>query len=277
MGKQVVFWGPVHGQTGTTSNLIATACMIGLESPIRSLIGHTHGSYSTMEPALLKDTLESVDSTFQISGLDALERLARNQRLSAANISDYTVPLLYNRLDLLSGSTHSADTTDHQRMSSWTDIFSQAALDYDLIMIDVNSGLQQAKTVQMLEQSDMLVINLNQNAVLLDRLQGSQDFVELLKGKNCVFVLGQYDNHSKYTARNIARRYRFVQELYTIPYCVDFMDACNDHSVMEFFLRHRNVSNRHPNAPFIRDVRNLANAILKHTGIDARLFCEKGA
>ncbi|OPA74654.1 hypothetical protein BVG16_23130 [Paenibacillus selenitireducens] len=275
MGKQVVFWGPVHGQTGTTSNLMATACMIGLESTIRSLIGHTHGSYSILEPALLKDTLESLGTTFQISGLDALERLARNQRLTSLNVSDYTVPLLYQRLDLLTGSNHPADSIDHQ--GEWIDIFDQAKRGYDLVMIDVNSGLGQLNTVHMLQQSDMVVINLNQNAVLLDRLQEYQELTDLLKEKNCVFVLGQYNAHSKYTARNIARRYKFVQELYTIPHCVDFMDACNDHSVMEFLLRHRNVSSRHPNAPFIRDVRKLADAILKHTGIHSRLFCEKGA
>ncbi|WP_018755627.1 hypothetical protein [Paenibacillus terrigena] len=277
MGKQVVFWGPVHGQMGTTSNCISAACMIGFESPIRTLIGSTQGAFSTMESVVLKPSERLRREPFQRSGLDALERLALNQRLTAMNLSDYTIPLLYERLDILRGSQRKNSQEGLIDVELWEMILGHAKQAYDLVMLDENSGIRQSGTMQMLQASDVIVINLNQNAAILEQFSANQELIELLQTKSCVFVLGQYEPGSKYTVRNIARKYKFVEELCTIPRCVDFMDACNDHSVLEFVLRHRNVGSRHPNYTFIQETRRFANTILKHAGVDSEFFCEKGA
>jgi len=276
MGKQVVFWGPVHGQMGTTSNCISAACMIGLESPIRTLIGSTQGAFSTLESIVLKPSERMVREPFQRSGLDALERLARNQRLTAMNVSDYTIPLLYQRLDILRGSQRK-DQEEGIDAELWEMILGHAKQAYELVLLDENSGVRQVGTMQSLQASDVVVINLNQNAAVLEQFSANQELMDLLQTKACVYVLGQYESASKYTARNIARKYKFVEELCTMPRCVDFMDACNDHSVLEFMLRHRNVGSRHPNYAFIRETRRFANLILKHAGVDSEFFCEKGA
>jgi len=277
MGKQVVFWGPVHGQMGTTSNCISAACMIGLESPIRTLIGSTQVANSMIESVVLKPSEYAVREPFQRSGFDALERLARNQRLTAMNLSDYSTPLLYQRLDILRGSQRKEGQEGAINAEVWNTILGHAKQAYDLVMLDENSGIGKMNTQQMLQTSDVIVINLNQNATVLEQFSSDEALMHLLQTKTCVYVLGQYETGSKYTARNIARKYKFVQELCTIPRCVDFMDACNDHGVLEFVLRHRNVGSRHPNYAFIQETRRFANTILKHAGVDDEFFCEKGA
>ncbi|MBW4841466.1 MAG: hypothetical protein KZY74_18930, partial [Paenibacillaceae bacterium] len=50
MGFTVVFWSPISGQAGTTSNLIAAATLLGLEYSSRLLLlGHLQSEYAAVE------------------------------------------------------------------------------------------------------------------------------------------------------------------------------------------------------------------------------------
>jgi len=264
---QVAFWGSVHGQVATTANLVATATLIGLEQPLRTLAAHTHWARSTLESAFLKDaTVEGSLVDFSDTGIDALDRLARSGRLTPDVISDYTNPILKDRLDLLTGTTK----PDEAMFSNLSDvvqgIFHTAKQFYDLTLLDLNSGKQNELTNRVLQSSDLIIVNLNQNLAVLERFFSKEDWPAVLNDKPFLIVLGQYDPHSKYTAQNIARRFRYKDPIYTVPYCTGFLDACNDRNVLDFFLRNRNVTKQQENYFFIQEVRRLTEAILKQGG-----------
>lgn len=277
MGKQIAFWSPVHGQVGTSANLISAACMIGLESSARTLIGHTHGAMSGLESVLLKSNSGLFQDGFDNSGLDALERLARNHRLSSERVKDYTRPILHNRLDLLMGTSKTDEAGQAEISGLIEGILMYASQYYDLIMIDINRSDRNLLTNKVLETSDLIVVNLNQNMALLERYFEHVDMPETIAAKPKIFVLGQYDHGSKYKVSNIARRFRCRNEMFTVPYCVDFLDACNDRNVVEFMLRLNSIHFRHPNYFYRSELRKLVKAIFKTVGIEHKLLNERGA
>jgi hypothetical protein len=266
---QVAFWGSAHGQVGTTANVIATSALIGLEVSLRTLVAHTHWSRSTLETAFLKNEIyEDSLVNFSDTGIDALERLARSGRLSPDIIRDYTKPVLRERLDLLVGTSKPDEALFWNLNEVIQSIFATANQFYNLTLLDVNSGSQNALTNTVLASSDLIIVNLNQNLSLLERFFSKEDWPDELNDKKFLLVLGQYDPDSKYTAANIARRFRYKDPIYTVPYCSGFRDACNDRNVVDFFLRNRQAGKGQENHFFFQEIRKLTKAMLDHLSID---------
>lgn len=267
--NQIAFWGSVHGQVGSTSNIIAAATLIGIEYATRILVGQTQKSLSTLESAysVLTTGLERA-SYFTDTGIDALERLARSNRLMPEMISDYTIPIINERLDLLMGTSKPTEPLYERMKDVITTIFNCADQYYDAVLLDTNSGNKNSLTNKLLESSDLIVVNLSQNMTLLERFFSKQDWPDALNHKPYMIVLGQYDPNSKYTAMNIARRFEYKEPIYTIPYCTDYKDACNDRRVLEFFIRQRNVTRKHENYFFMQEIRRFVNALMTKVGTD---------
>jgi hypothetical protein len=274
---QVAFWSKRHGQTGSSANIIAVSMLIGTEYLTKILISHTHWEMSTLETTLLKDKKlsEGYGQDYTNLGIDALERLAKSNRLVPTNVKDYTVPILRDRLDLMIGTSKPFEEMYVSVNGVIGSILRAAKSYYDLSFVDVNSGTKNVLTNSVLSSSDLIVVNLNQNINVLNEF--FKEIPEFLSDKKYLIVLGQYDPDSKYTVANIKRMYKCEAPIFTIPHSTGFMDACNDKSVVEFFLKNKNVRPKHENSLFMVEVRKLVIGIMDAVGIDTRTFSEKGA
>ena len=271
---QVAFWSNRHGQTGNSSNLIAVATLIGMEYLTKTLVSHTHWSMSSLESAFLNEK-DMNSSEFSSLGIDALERLARSNRLVPKIVKDYTDTVLRDRLELLRGTVKPNEEMFSMIHEVIGTIFDAAKNYYNLTLIDVNSGVRNKLTHSVLTTSDVVVVNLNQNKELLDEFFTNEP--EFLKEKKVVIVLGQYDRYSKYSVANIKRMYKTKAPIYTVPHCTGFMDALNDKSVIQFFFRNKNVGMNHENYYFLNEVRKLAKGIFEAAGVDTKIYSEQGA
>ncbi|WP_438350945.1 chromosome partitioning protein ParA [Paenibacillus sp. FA6] len=274
---QVAFWSNRHGQTGNTANMIAVSMLIGIEYLTKILISHTHWEMSTLESTLLKERKlhYGFNQNYTNIGMDALERLAKSNRLDPTNVKDYAIPILRDRLDLIVGTSKPYEEMYVAVNGVLGSILNAAKSYYDISFIDVNSGTKNILTNSVLSTSDLVVVNLNQNINVLNEF--FNETPDCLTDKKYLIVLGQYDGHSKYTAANIQRMFKCEVPIFTIPHSAGFMDACNDKSVVEFFLRNKNVRTNHDNNLFMVEVRKLAKGIMEAVDIDTRIFSEKGA
>ncbi|WP_145950133.1 chromosome partitioning protein ParA [Paenibacillus sp. Y412MC10] len=266
---KITFWGPRHGQVGATSNLVSVAANIAMNHPIKTMISHTHWSRSTLELTFRKpSTPRDMQFAFTDFGIDALERLAKSNRLTPDAIKNNTSPLIEGHLDLLYGTSKPDEYFHEQVAKALPSIFEAANNYYDLVMVDVNSGVRNQLTNTILQNSDLVVVCLNQNASLLDAFFSKEEYPQILDQKDHIIVLGNYDRRSKYSAKNIARKYG-QRNVYTVPHCTSFMDAANANNVLEFFLRNRHVASDHENSFFLNEVKRLSRAITNIVGIDA--------
>lgn len=274
----VSFWGPVHGQVGTTANTIMAASFISIEQNIKTMVTQTHWSHSTLESLFTNIHFHQENNEhFTDSGLDALERLARSNRLTPQSIRDYTVPLLKDRLDLLAG-TKKRDIHLYTKINGVINhIFQHANAYYDLITVDVHSGRQNPLTNTLLYHSDLIVVCLNQNIQLLSNFFSREYWHPALDQKPYIIVLGKYDPQLRLSIKNVIRRFRCAKPMYVIPYDSKFRDACNENRVLEYFIRARYADKKQQDYAFIRSVREFTQGVLKYVGFEKYLNSEKGA
>ncbi|MFZ5988345.1 MAG: hypothetical protein ACOYWZ_14630 [Bacillota bacterium] len=265
---QIAFWSNVHGQTATTSNMVAVALMTALEYRLKVLITHNHFDKSTLESSLMdRRYLRNELTELSDSGIDALSRFIKFNKVDKESIVNYTTTLLRNKLDLLTGTTNTNRELYMNDLNDVIDLILSSAQEfYDLILIDVSSGRNELSS-KILEHSQMIVVNLNQNINVLD------EFFEEYKdiADKCVFLLGRYDNDSRLNVNNIKRRYSIKKNIAVIPYNIEFSDACSEGKAIDFFMKNLRVKKDDGNYYFIEEVRNAVKMLLTGAGIDINL------
>lgn len=258
MGKTVVSWAPIHGQSATTSNISSLAATFAMTYPQTNLITHTQLTFSSMESLFGKELIEA---GFEDSGLAALERLAKSSLLKPEAVMDYTEAIYQNRLDILGGRK-----TDSEHDSIMEMLLAITKDAYDLVWVDAHSGTRNNLTNRLLEQADLVLVNLPQNRYVLDRFFKGEDFPEELKDKKFVLLISSYDESSSFSIRKIKRRYKIKQPIFEVPYSMQFKDAANSLKLAEFFYRNREVRKDAPTYEFISSLKDINKYIAKETG-----------
>lgn len=272
MGVTVVFWSPVSGQAGTTSNLIAAAALLGLEYSSRLLLlGHMQSEYADIERGFYpRWSWMSQADVPSDAGIDALLRLLQNRKLEPDRLRDYALPLLADRLDILPGS-NKPDASFVSGGQDWlASLLELAKRAYDLVLLEGGSGSVSAWTSVMLRQADVLVVCLPQNVRKLERVF---PLVEAFRSnQKRLIVFGRYDPCSALTAKNIMRRFNRRESAFPMAYNTGWLDAVQQGDAVRFLFRNRKVPRDHENHLFVQHVRALAQGIVQHAAASEPLF-----
>lgn len=234
---QIAFWSNMHGQGAVTANAVAASCLVAQKTSYRTLVAQNHVELNALEHYLLRRREQAAISLLDYTnlGLDALVRLYKNGRLRPDMIPDYTWSLMKNHgLDLLFRSEKRENLrADSQDML--LNIFLCAKECYDVIILDLHSGLDGTNSLRLLETSDVIVFCLCQNRLLLEDFRRKIDENPALAGKRCAYVISRYEPAASLTLGNLSRKYRLdSKSLFAIPYHAGFMDACNSGRVFDF-------------------------------------------
>ncbi len=262
---QVSFWSNSH-QLGTTQNMAAVAVLAALEYRLRTLMAQTHFDRSSLESAFIeKRYLHNELTDLSDTGLDALSRFIRFNRVDKDVIAGFSTTILKNKLDLLFGTRNTNREIYISNLKNVIGTILQSASDYyDLVLIDTAPGNNEI-SAKILEQSDLIVVNLSQNIHILDDfLEGSQYRDKLM------IVLGKYDANSRFNLKAIRKKAGGIQVL-AIPYDIGFADACAESRVVDFFLKNLAAERDDPHYPFIQGVRETSEAILSRLGMETAL------
>ena len=271
----IVFWSPVHGQTRQSSNMIALALMIALKNGYRGLITQTQFSMNDMEDVIVGRTSrkEARDRFYEDVGIDALIRVFKSKQLSRAAIENCGIQLLdtdgSGSLALLPGTqSESKQLFNNDDMEGLLlAVLREVERCYDLVFIDVNPGMGE-QTKKLIRKADMVVVNLSQNISLSDAL--FRDFPEELKGKKVFFLIGSYLSGSRYSVKNMCRRYKLMNPSNSavIPLNVSFMDAIASGTVRDFFVRNVDEDINEGIRVFMKEVGMAADMILRLLKLD---------
>ncbi|CAM3464818.1 hypothetical protein [Marinicrinis lubricantis] len=268
MGFTVVFWSPVSGQAGTTSNLIAAAALLGLEYSSRLLLlGHLQSEYAAFERGFYprRSWTNKADVSSDV-GIDALLRLLQNRKLEPKLLRNYTLPLLAERLDILPGS-NKPDASFVSSAQDWLgSLLELTKRAYDLVLLDGGSGNESAWTRSLLHQADLLVVCLPQNILKLEQAFPLVE-AQLLSNRKLLLVFGQVDPRSSLTIKNIMRQFYRREPAYPIVHNTGWLDAAQQGDAIHFLFRNRKVPRDHENNLFMQQVRALAQAIIQYAGL----------
>jgi len=264
---KIAFWSPIHGQTGTTSNILVTAIITGMIYRKKSLLTQTQFSFNNLEAPLVGSNSKNEGTTdyFRDVGLDSLIRSFKAAKLDRDAIENCCISLSNTNLSLLPGtSKNNKDFFEFEMSTVLLNILKTMEGFHDVLFMDISAG-DNALSMQIIEDSNLTVVNLNQNMGVVDGFFANHR--ENIKGK-VFYLFGNYDCNSKYNINNIRRRYKeiTISNSGVIPYNTSFLDAQCDGKVIDFMKENILCGKNDSNWYFIHKAKSATDKIRRLTG-----------
>ena len=267
----ITFYSNETKETGQTLSVAAIATHMAIEHNYKILIVSTSFNELTLENCFWEyDKIRPVSaiktdgkSVGLESGIEGLIKVLASNRTSNEIVKNYSRIVLRDRLDILL----SPKTESYQEYTSITsyyqDILTVAKRYYDLIFVDLSKKMPAQDSNNILQLSDIVVINLTQTLKSINdfiKLRESNDFY---RRKNVMLAIGKYDPFSKYNNKNITRYLKERKGLSVVPYNTLFFEASSEGTIIDFFLKVRNITDETDrNMNFIKEVKEADNNII---------------
>ena len=262
---KVVFWSPLTRMTGNTHAAIAVSTLMGIKEDVSAILLQAHWQNKKIESSFTDyDQLKNMNIfTNSNIGMTALSRLSESNKLLPESIRNYAKPVLKQRLDIMYGTNVTTRDQFATLSETFPAIVRKANEAYDFVIVDCPKGTDNAYIKEVLEDAELVVCTINQDIVRLDDFFEELEKNELIKNKNKIIVIGDYENKSKCNIFNIKGRYKTKYPIFAVPHNYNFADACNDGAVVDFFYKNINADARDYNGYFIDEVRKIVKKILE--------------
>lgn len=235
----VMFWSPQAGHGKNSSNTALVTLTAALQYRLRILVCHNQVQGESIESGLMaQGALSSTAYQESDIGIDSVQRLLSSRKLNKKNISDYTIPLLKDRLDLLPGTMIQSEFSLAEEDQKWQDILAIANEYYDLVFVDIGSGMDK---VELLKHADSVVVNMSQNMNHLQSFFTNLNQWSNIHQRPWTMVLGAYDPDAKCTVSNIRRKFGLKQNIFAIENDAEFRDAWNMQTLLPFVRRNLGI------------------------------------
>ena len=171
-------------ETGKTLSLVAIATNMAIENNEKILIISTTDRESKLKSCFFEDT-ETKKNRFGIfgqntsvldteTGLEGLAKMLRSNKLSPEMITNYTRVVFKDRLEILLGIAQNSEDTYSAPVEiadEYVEIVKLASQYYDKIFVDLDYNLNKDIREQIIEQSDLIIVNTSQNLKSLQKLK----------------------------------------------------------------------------------------------------------
>ena len=266
---KIVFWSPLAKMSGNTHAAIAVSTLMGMEEDVSAILLHAHWQSKKIESSYTDyDQLKNMNIfTNSNIGMTALSRLSESNKLLPESIKNYAKPVLKQRLDIMYGTNVTTRDQFKALSETFPAIIRKADEAYDFVIVDSPKGVEHDYIKEILEDADLVICTVNQDIVMLDEYFEELEKNELIKNKNKIIVIGDYENKSKCNVFNIKGRYKTKYPVFAVPHNYVFMDACNDGTAVDFFYKNIKADARDYNGYFISEVRKIVKKILEITKI----------
>ena len=269
-------------ETGKTLSLVAIATNMAIENNEKILIISTTNKESKIKSCFFEDTevkkirmgifgqnMSAIDTE---TGIDGLVKMLRSNKLNPDMITNYTKVVFKDRLEVLLGKNQK-DTNkniEEQIQSSpieitneYVEIVKIANQYYDKVFVDLDYNLNQDIREQIIEQSDLIIVNSSQNYKSLKEIKENKENNKLLKSPRTLLLIGRYDKYSKYNVKNITRYLGEKNKVLTIPYNTLYFEACNEAGVPDLFLKLKKMYDLDDrNAIFMEEIKRASENII---------------
>lgn len=266
---KVAFWSMDKATSGNTYSSIAISTAMGIAHKVTSILIQANFNSKKIESSYTPydELFESGAFDNSNIGISALSRLITSNKLTPDFIQNYAKPVLKNRLDILYGINSKDAELYNQTIQNLTYLNRKADEIYDLVFVDLPKTNKHDSINNVLLDSDVVICMLNQDIVKLSEFFKNINSNEILKDKQKIYVIGDYDDKSKYTAFNIASRFKIKEPIYAVPHNMIYVDSCNDGNVIDFFYKNMNADKNDQNGKFIASVNEIVQKILDVTKV----------
>ena len=273
----ITFVNNLEEETGKTMSLVAIATHMAIEYNNKILIISTTNKEGKLKSCYFEDKevkrlrlgiFGNSHSTIDTgSGIEGIVRLARSNKLTPEMITNYTKVVFKDRLEVLLGveerKQKDEENNEKEIAEEYIDLVNVASMYYDKVFVDLDNNLNEQIRQQIIDRSDLVVVNTSQNYNSLKKLKENKEKSELLNSPKSLILIGRYDKFSKYNVKNVTRFLEEKNQVLTIPYNTLYFEATNEASVPDLFLSLRKtIDSEDRNAIFIEEVKRASENII---------------
>lgn len=240
----ITFWNDNTGKIGQTHSAIAIASFMAVEHNYKILLMSTRyndkvsfqafgGESVTKTVNLITNNSKSMDLE---SGLEGMAKLTASNRLAPEMVPNYTKVVYKNRLEVVAAPRDNKDVDYDRVYNSCKDILNVAKKYYDIIFVDLNNGIENNNTKEIIKMSDIVILNVEQKPSEFEKLLKIQEDTETFNQKRILKLINNYDRKSKYSSKNVSRELGEKKEILTVPYCNLFSESVQEERAADFFL-----------------------------------------
>ena len=269
----ITFVNNIEEQTGKTMSLVAIATHMAIEYNNKILIISTTNKEAKLKSCYFEDkevkklklgifgdNKSTVDTG---NGIEGIVRIARSNKLTPEMITNYTRVVFKDRLEVLLGIEKEKQDYEKEIAEEYVDLINVANMYYDKVFVDLDNNLNEQIRQQIIDESDLVIVNTSQNYNSLKKLKENKEKDEILKSPRSLILVGRYDKYSKYNSKNITRFLEEKNQVLTIPYNTLYFEATNEAGVPDLFLSLRKtIDSEDRNAIFIEEVKRASENII---------------
>lgn len=255
---KIVFSSNVHGQTGTTTNMLATAVMSDILYQRKSILLQTQFYLNQLEVPLLPFSKRKEASSYEL-GMDALLKGIQSGKSTEELLKACCINISENRMDFLPGTNAKNREVYEQEMTNeFHEVLKLADEFYEYVFIDIGP-IQNVLAEQVWQEADLLIVNLCQNIRVLDHF-----FSEYQPPKDAIYFIGYYDCHSTINKKALTRLYKPLREenTFVVPYNTELRDSVSEAKLIQFFLQNMYCEPEDENYYFVEEVKKIAGYIM---------------
>ena len=282
----ITFVNNLEEETGKTMSLVAIATNMAIEYNNRILIISTTNREDKIRNAYFgeKEDRKNILGIFGAAknaidtenGIEGIAKIARSNKLTPEIITNYTRVVFKDRLEVIFGTEKKEvydDLQEKEIMEEYIDLINVANMYYDKVFVDLDDNIDSDIREQILNISDLVIVNSSQNFTSLKKLKEEKEKSEMLKSLRTLILIGRYDKFSKYNSKNITRFLEEKNQVLTIPYNTLYFEAMNEAGVPDLFLSLRkSVDSEDRNAIFLEEVKRASeNIVYRLQELQARL------
>lgn len=264
----ISFWSDGEKETGKTSSIAAIATYLSINSNYKTLMFNTEYNDSSLENCFWEQKKNKRNMEFMLkdradiaAGTSGVAKAVLSNKTSPEIVKNYTKTIFKNRLEILTEPKISQEDYETQR-TTYREIARMSNRYYNLVFVDITGSLEDNITRNILEISDIIVVNLPQNLKKINEYYELKQTEPLFDKYKTVVLIGKCDRQSKYNAKNIAR-YMNIKDLYPVPYTTQFLEATNEGKVDEYFMKYRVKSHPDENTYFVEEIKNISTRLLE--------------
>lgn len=270
----ITFVNNIEEETGKTMSLAAIATHMAIEYNNRILIISTTNKEGKLKSCFFEDKkvkqfgLGIFSNNHKsiidgVNGIEGIVRITRSNKLTPEMITNYTRVVFKDRLEILLGTEENQNYNEKEIAEEYVDLINVANNYYDKVFVDLDNNIDEQIRQQIIDESDLVVVNTTQNYNSLKKLKEKKANRELIKSPKSLILVGKYDKYSKYNSRNITRFLEEKNQVLTIPYNTLYFEATNEAGVPDLFLNFRKtIDSEDRNALFIEEVKRASENII---------------
>ncbi len=263
---KVAFWSNSTGRAGTTSNMACISILCAMLERKKSVLFENHYSLNGLEQSFMErkekgfQVLKEEFAYYDPRGLDGLIRRVHSNYTYEKLIEDVSMKFLENLLYYLPKS-HDMNNEYfeyelNQVVKPLIDFLNRT---FDIVFVDTASN-NSLSTKQILEESELVVVNLCQNKAFLDHFFSNY---QSLFSKS-IFLIGNYQEKLKMSLNVIRRRYQIPKErIAIVPFNLGFGEAVSTGKVVDFLLRNFTCKRQDENYYFMNQVKKATYMLLE--------------